>query len=183
MQEQPTVRGRLTPAHPTLTLHDSGYTVPVRRVPAGTMASLRVAAAQELAAERPTPPSQLVEIAPDQWEQVAIDDDASYLEAISAWRRRVELTAGVKFAKLIANYALLAPVDLEAVETFTAAMAAAGVPVEGTPEEIWAWSIVAPTEADQQQLMGFVLGLSEAQQEAIQAQKRSFRSVVVREST
>jgi hypothetical protein len=145
------------------------------------MASLRVAAAQELAAERPQPPTQRVEVAPDQWEQTPIDDDAGYLEAVGAWRRRVELTAGVKFAKLIANYALLAPVDHDAVNAFTEAMAAAGVPVEGTPEEIWTWSIVAPTEADQQQLMGFVLGLSEAQQEAIQAQRRTFRSVVERQ--
>lgn len=183
MQEETRVSGRFAPAHPTLTLRDSGYTVTARRVPAGTMASLRVAAAQELADARPKPPTQLVEIAPDQWEQTTIDDDADYLEALGAWRRRVELTAGVKFAKLIANYALLTPVDHDAVQAFTEAMAAAGVPVEGTPEEIWAWSIVAPTEADQQQLMGFVLGLSEAQQEAIQAQRRTFRSVVERQGT
>jgi hypothetical protein len=41
--------------------------------------------------------------------------------------------------------------------------------------ELFVWSILAPTPDDQQALVSFVLGISEAQQEAIQAQRRAFR--------
>jgi hypothetical protein len=57
-------------------------------------------------------------------------------------------------------------------------LAAAGVETSDSDREIFVWSILAPAPGDVQALIGFVLGISEAQQEAIKAQKATFRGDV-----
>ena len=176
--------GRLAPAYPSMTL-PSGYTVTVRRLAAGLAAQLNAKAYQELEAERPAPPVQVVAVGPgerpgepEQTRAIANTSDPDYQAALAAWTARVQQAGAMKLLKVIADYALLTPTDDEAVAAYRAMLAAAGVETSDSDREIFVWSILAPAPGDVQALIGFVLGISEAQQEAIKAQKATFRGDV-----
>lgn len=178
------MRGRTAPNHPSTVLPNSGHTVHVRRLTTGVMAQLFAKAYQELEGTRPTPPTQSVEVAPDVFRDVERTSDPDFADALAAWGEKVAARAGLKFTKLIEAYALITPTDAEAVSEYRAAMEAVGVDTSDKGDrEIFCWEIVAPTSEDQQHLMGFVRGLSEAQQEAVQAHKRTFRGDLPGQST
>lgn len=176
-------RGRTPPAHPSITLPSSGYTVQCRRLSPDTLPRLRAQAYVELDAERPTPPMQEVEVGPaerpggpPQTRLVERPGDPEYQAALAAWGLRVARAAGLKFAALVRDYAITTPTDDEAVAAWRAAMAAVGVDTASLSDrDVFIWEIVAPSEDDQGRLMGFVQGLSEAQQEAVRAHARTFR--------
>lgn len=179
------LRGRAAPVYPTLTLKESGYTITMRRLSAGTAAQLTAKAAEELAVERPTPPVQVVEVAPPErpggepvTKAVEHTSDPDYVAALRDWQARVNTAGALKLMRLIQDYAIVTPTDEEAVGAYREAMGAVGVEVAGDDREVFVWSIVAPTQADQQQIVAFVMGLSEAQMEAVQAHRASFRGGV-----
>ena len=174
-------RGRQAPVYPTTTL-PSGYTVTCRRLASDLAANLNAQAYKELEGERPAPPVQVLPVAPGerpgdapQTMAVAHTGDPDYAAALAAWEGRVRQAGAMKLLRVIQGYALLTPTDEEAVRAYREAMGAVGLPMPDDDRELFVWSIVAPTQEDQQALVTFVLGLSEAQQEAIAAAKRTFR--------
>lgn len=179
----PGMRGRSVPAYPTLTLHESGYTVEVRRIPPGTVPQMQQRAAVELESERPAPPVQQVEVAEGQFQDVERTSDPDYQAALKEWEQRVSGLGSLKFARFVAAFAVVTPTDDDAVAAYKAAMAVEGVELTDSDRNIFIWSIVAPTKADSEQLIGFVIGISEAQMEAVRAHKATFRGDVPGQST
>jgi hypothetical protein len=119
-----------------------------------------------------------VETAPGETRLVERPSDPDYLEALRAWDTRVRNLAGQKLIALVRDYALLTPTDPDAVADFRAAMAAVGRELPLSDREVFVWEILAPTDADQGHLLAFVLGLSEAAEEAVRAHKATFRGDV-----
>lgn len=173
----PRLRGRAAPDYPSVTL-PSGHTLQVRRLAAGTFAQIRAAAAQSLMADRPEPPTQYLEVAPGEWRDVPNPGHEDYVQALRAWNSQVSSAAGANILKLLESYAVLTSTDDDAVAAYRAAMEALGITVEESDRQIYCWMIAAPTQADQVALMNFIIGQSEPQPEAIQAQKDAFRGPV-----
>lgn len=171
------MRGRAAPDYPTTTL-PSGYTVQCRRLAAGLAANLNAQAYKELEPTKPAAPVQRVEVAAGEFRDVEHTGDPDYKAALEAWTNQVRQAGAMKLLKVIQSYALLTPTDEAAVAAYREAMTAVGLEVTSDDRELFVWSIVAPTPADQQALVQFILGISEAQMEAIQAQKRAFRGDV-----
>lgn len=173
--------GRSVPDYPALTL-SSGHTVRCRRVSPDTPARLQAAAMRELAESRPAVPTENVVMGVDPRTQTEVrqdvprPDDAAYLQAFATWEAQVRRRAAEKWRQLLEDYAVTTETDGEAVAAFRVAMVALG---DALPDEsdrqVWLWRIVAPTSEDQTALMAFVLGRSIPGQEAIQAQKDTFR--------
>lgn len=176
--------GRPVPDYPALTL-SSGHTVRCRRVSPDTPARLQAAAMRELAERRPAVPTENVVMGVDPRTQAEVrqdvprPDDAAYLTAFAAWEQQVRRRAAEKLRTLLEDYAVISEVDTAAVETLQRIHIALGAPLDDeSGVQIWLWRIVAPTSEDQTALMSFVLGRSIPDQEAIQAQKDTFRGPV-----
>lgn len=176
--------GRSAPDYPQITL-SSGHAVRCRRVSPDTPARLQAAAMRELADSRPPVPTERAAIGEDPrtheplYQEIPRPDDPAYLKAFAVWERQVRLAAAHKLRTLLEDYAVITEVDAAAVEALQAVHGALGDPLDDeTALQIWLWRIVAPTSEDQNALMAFVLGQSIPAQEAIQAQKDSFRGPV-----
>lgn len=176
--------GRSVPDYPSLAL-TSGHTVRCRRVSPDTPARLQAAAMRELAATRPAVPTERAAIGEDPrthepvHQEIPRPDDPEYVKAFAAWERDVRRAAAAKLRALLEDYAVLTEVDAEAVAALRALHAQLGDPLDDeTDLQVWLWRIVAPTTEDQSALMAFVLGRSQPSQEAIQAQKDTFRGAV-----
>jgi len=177
-------RGRKVPALPEYHT-TAGYAVACRRVSPDTPARLTVAAMRDLAERKPAVPTQRVTIGVDPRTQAPIEQDIpvptdpAYLEAFAGWEREVRRATAQKLRQLLEEYALVTPPDVEAVAALRSLHATLGDPLDGESDrQVWLWRIVAPTSADQAGLMAFVLGRSQPSQEAIQAQKDTFRGDV-----
>ena len=141
-----------------------------------TIPRIEAAARQALAESRPTLPTQRVQIGPDEWREVENPLDEAYQQALTAWEQQVVEERGKRFVTLCEQYALVFEVDDDEVQAFKAAHAAAGIPLdpEESDEAIFLWRIALPTPEDHMAMYGKLFGgLTE---EAIQAQKASFRS-------
>lgn len=176
--------GRSVPDYPQIAL-SSGYAVRCRRVSPDTPARLQAAAMRELADSRPPVPTERVAVGEDPrtrepvYQDMPRPDDPDYQKAFAAWEAQVRTAAAHKLRALLEDYAVITEVDHEAVAQLQAVHTALGAPLdEETGIQIWLWRIVAPTTEDQQALMGFVLGRSIPDREAIQAQKETFRGSV-----
>lgn len=167
-------RGRAVPDYPSTVL-PSGHEVRVRRLASGTSALLRAQAYKELEAERPQPPTQVVDVGPGQQREVAREKDPDHLAAVERWGARVTQRAGEKLIALLATYAILNETDQEAVDAYKAAMTSVGITVEEDDRSIYCWQVLAPTNDDQSRLIAFVLGLSEPDPEAVRAHMQTFR--------
>lgn len=183
-------RGRVPPAFPSVTLPTSGWTVQCRRLSPDTMPRLRAQAYKELEAEKPMPPVQLVEVGPGerpgdppQTRAVAREGDPDYQKALADWGLRVAHSSGLKFAQIVRDYAIVTPTDEAEVAAWRAIQAAVGVDTASLSDrDVFIWEIVAPNDEDQRRLMGFVQGLSEAQQEAVRAHAATFRRQLERQA-
>lgn len=168
------LRGRVAPSHPT-TILPSGYTVQVRRLAPGMVASLHARVALDRAGERPEPPAQAVAVGPGEERTVPNPGDPDYQEALAAWDAVNKQQAAYKLLRLIQDYALLTPTDADAVASYREAMAAVGVDAPDDDRELYVWYLVAPTPADQQALVSFVLGVSEPGPGEVAAARATFR--------
>lgn len=176
--------GRSVPDYPQITL-SSGHAVRCRRVSPDTPARLQAAAMRELADTRPAVPTERAAVGEDPrtrevlYQEIPRPDDPAYLQAFARWEAEVRTAAAHKLRALLEDYAITTETDGEAVAAFRVAMAALGDELaDESDRQVWLWRIVAPTSEDQRALMAFVLGQSIPDQEAIQAQKDSFRGPV-----
>lgn len=169
--------GRVAPQYPSTTL-PSGYTVQCRRLAAGLAAQLNAQAYKELEAEKPQAPTQAVEVGPGETREIPNGGDPDYQDALRAWEGRVKTAGAMKLLRVIQDYAMLTPTDEDAVAGYRAMLAAQGIESADSDREIYMWSIVAPDPESVQALIAFVLGISEAQREAIKAQQATFRGGV-----
>jgi hypothetical protein len=165
--------GRIAPAYPTITL-SSGESIQIRRLATGTVNAITVAVVQALTPDKPQPPVQRVETAPNEWLDVANSSDPDYQTALAAWQDRVKAETSQRLMALIADYAIITPTDDEAVAAYKAALAAVGVTTTETDRQIAIWSIIAPHTTDHRAILQAVLGISEPSREAVDAHRATF---------
>ena len=154
---------------------ETGYRIHYRYLPLETLPRLEAAAKTALAADQPPMPTQRVEVGPNEWRDEPNPHDTAYQEAMEAWEAAVKQDAGLRFLKLCEDYALIYEIDQEEVAALRAVSAAIGdVLDELSDKQVFLWRIVFPMEEQQLTLYSKLFGgLTE---EAIQAQKASFRS-------
>jgi hypothetical protein len=112
------------------------------------------------------------------WAEAPNPHEPDYAAALRAYEAQLNQASGAKLLGLLQDYAILTPTDAAAVDAYRTAMAAAGVAPPEDDRALFCWSILAPTSRDQQQLIAFVLGLSEPQREAVAAHQATFRGDV-----
>lgn len=161
---------------PTIT-SASGYEIAYRHLSPDTLPRLNAAVERDFADTKPTPPTQRVQTAPDEWREVVNTADPTYREALTAWQTAVQNEAGVRLLALCETYGLIYEVDTDEVAALRAAHAAMGDPLDAESDgQIFLWRIVFPGADAVQAVIGRLFG--RAIEEAIQAQKQSFRGDV-----
>lgn len=144
-------------ALPTLTLR-SGHTVRVRHQPADTLPRLQARAQQELATDKPVPPTQRLETAPNEWREIPNEQDADYRAALVVWEARVSALAGEKATKLLMKLGLVMDVDEDALKHLRADYDELGLDLPEDDRTAWLNYVVAPTRDDQARLFEEIFG-------------------------
>lgn len=173
------VRGRAAPDWPTFTT-TAGYTFRIRRLGPDRIPLIRQAAIKELFESCPAVPTERVPIGPDQWTELPNENNEDYRKAKAAWDNQVYALAGRKVVSLLGKYVIVDQEDVQAVQDYRALMDEIGTPVpeSETDREVWLWRIACPDANDVTRLIAFATNTSLPSQEAIQAQKNTFRGDV-----
>ena len=166
--------GRAVPAHPSFTFGSSGRTVQVRKISPMTMQRI----AQQVQKDMPPPAAPVFEVEIDGGVTTTETNDADpqYQAALRAYTEQVRLETGMRFMRLCASYVLVSDVPADEVAEYRAAMDAAGAPVDEADDRwVFLWEMCAAGQQDMQDFQAFVLGMSQATAEAVQAHVDSFR--------
>lgn len=168
------MRGRAVPEWPVFHA-SSGYAVPVRKLSPDTWALIMQAAQKELEGSKPAVPTERTEVAPNEWVDVPLQT-AAYQTDLAAWTQAVRKLAGDRIRVLLEDYAIQCPIDQERVDEYKRMAALAGIDhTTETDRQIWIWRILLPAAEDRVGISAFAIGNSVPSQEAIQAQKATFR--------
>lgn len=166
--------GRAVPAFPSFTFPSSGRTVQVRKISPMTME--RIARGVQKDMPPPQPPVFEVELDGGVKTKETNEADPAYQQALRDYREQFKLETGKRFMRLCASYVLVSDVPTDEVAEYRAAMDAAGAPVDDDDDRwVYLWEMCAAGQQDMQDFQAFVLGLSQATQEAVQAHVDSFR--------
>lgn len=157
------------------TLPQSGHTVRVRKLSPDVTVQIRSAVMAELQDEKPRVPTQRLEVAPGDFQDVENPEHPDYQKALKAWQDSVLFETGRRFMRLIGDYAVQDETDLEAVQEYRDQMAALGVEETSTDREVFLWKILAPTREDQRALSNFLVGASIPSAQEVQTARDSFR--------
>lgn len=167
-------RGRAVPAHPTITLPDSGITIAVRKLSPMTMLSLDTAVRRDM--PPPAVPRSIVDYGDGVTEIEPNPADPDYQAALAAYEQNVRLEAGKRFTRLVATYCLV-EWDSDAVAALRSGMAAIGSPLnaeDDTDAYIYVWQIACVSNQDITTLQNFIMGQSQPMEAAVQAHAATF---------
>lgn len=150
----------MTNTLPTVKLPGSGYEVRIRRQPGDMLKLIEASVRRDLKPEEPVPPTQRLEVAPNEFKEVEDLNNPEYVEAMDLHEAKFQDKFTQKMLDVIVKVGIADSPEIEEIAELRVLYDSLGIVVPEDDRTLWVQFVLAPSVEDFSHLTFEIFGRS-----------------------
>lgn len=148
------------PQSPTVTLPGSGITVKIRRQPGDMLKLIESSCRRELDAEKPIPPTQKMEVGPNEFKEIEDINNAEYVAQLEEFESKIQEAFSKKMLDVIIKVGIIDTPNKEDIASLRQMYEALNIEMPEDDRAFWVTFVLAPSVEDFSHLTYEIFGKS-----------------------